>query len=97
MEQEKIQRFLTDLGDDPDAIAAYLEGQGIKGELGNPYECPISILLNRTFPNIIGFGVTQRSWSLYSGGMMSSPHPPGVAHLIRRFDNGEYPSLIAPR
>jgi hypothetical protein len=84
----------------PDAIAWELEAQGIKAIQNNAYFCAIAQYLGNTSYSaapghyIPAVSVTQaRVICLDEAALVRTP--PLIAEFITRFDQGEYPALVA--
>jgi len=85
---EKLERLCADLGDSPDAIAAFLEGQGIKGFRMSAFQCPVAIYLSRATGVRIGVA------SYIGENERNDIVPPGpVSKFVQAFDVGYYPQL----
>lgn len=90
---EKIMSTIAQLGTTPDEIAAFLEGQGIKGVPESAYNCPVATYLNQIFPeNCIGVR-TYASALTVDGLHEEIEHPTAVKAFISRFDCGDYRNL----
>ena len=94
---DKLTRLLADLGDSPDAVAAFLEGQGVTGCRMQATHCPVAEYLKRAtghrrvavdMASVITLGERGDL-----GAHALTPVP--VSDFIERFDRGLFPALIA--
>jgi len=82
-------------GKSPDDIADMVRKRGIKGRAGTTYGCPFAMMLNGAFTGnyIIGRKYIVRR----SGNVIDKVHTPAnIKAMVRKFDLGHYPELIAP-
>ena len=101
----KISDYLASLGDTPDAVAENLRKQNVKGVIGSKCSCPILNAVYQSCPDYwpglqivngkkIGdrwhYCATLDDWQIVDP---SLPQP--VMDFIGRFDQGEYPDLVA--
>lgn len=88
---DSLSDLLNGMGNTAPAIAAFLEGQGIRGVLKELYACPIAIYLrNQGCKNP---AVTRTSISTDT----ESVRPPNaVRRFILLFDAGDFPQLVSP-
>ena len=90
---DKALDLLRALGDTPDEIAAFLEGQGFKGVQYQPHNCPVSNYMKEA-----GFTGVVTTW----GGNFFSHEETCVQYrpagrFAQAFDQGKYPQLIKRR
>lgn len=97
MNNEQAIQLLTDLGSDTDQIARSLREQGIKGNMGRCYSCPIAQFLIK---NGAQYGACMVSGMIRfaSGGPDGEWNeafktPSAIASFIDSFDAGAYPEL----
>ena len=93
--QEKITSTLNDLGNTTDDIAAFLEGQGVKGQKLITNQCVLANYLQNVF-NLLVFVNDDGSGHIIlpnkSFIIFQLPEP--VRHFIHKFDTGWYPNLL---
>ena len=95
---DKVERLLQDLGDTPETVAAYLEGQGITGHRQHAFACPISRYLSRV-TGLAMVSATPATTALYGGdgrGPVIVLLPSPVRVFISQFDHGSYETLRTP-
>lgn len=106
--QEKLEQTLAQMGETPEEIAAFLEGQGIRSFRNDPWRCVVADHLTMTFGGTLPF-VTSRAILLYEPVEMEYTDPdveppigPPIAQVacseamrdfVRLFDRYEYPNL----
>lgn len=101
-EPKTLESVLTDLASkgDADAIAKYLEEQGIKGKRFRACDCPVANYLKRELDLDTAANVVTTGEYKSFVGEFSTNNPAPVANFIRTFDNAEartagYPQLDA--
>lgn len=97
----KMERILADMGDSPESIAAFLEGQGIKAIRKSSTTCAVAQYMNRTL--VINQGdmlsVDGRIVRIYrntESGLLivaDAVATQAIRNFIHNFDKGEYPQL----
>jgi hypothetical protein len=90
---EEIQKFLADLGDTPEAIAAKLEKEGYEGVTCDDTECVLANYLHDKFKK--SFSVNETRIVSLKEPLEEIPFGSPVSEFIERFDNEEFPKLIA--
>lgn len=99
---EKLNTLIVNLPNDPDLLAAYLEGQGCTGYIGLTTMCPLATYFKRNLPDVHEIGVgkkikvwaTPKDWGRHTPTELETP--PDVVVFIRRFDAKFYPNLERP-
>lgn len=102
---EKVKLLLINLGDDANQIAAFLEGQGIKGNRSSSFKCPIAEFLKQnlstevfveTTSTIIVEDYVKGNWNYIKVETLNRVyHSEAVRNFIKKFDKGAYPALEA--
>lgn len=98
----KINQALQSVGNTPDEIATFLEGQGVQGQLRNGNLCPMAVYLAKLFDAYeveVGMTLTKVTLAVehpddgtdYMEIQVSHPHP--VTLFVDAFDAGNYPNL----
>jgi hypothetical protein len=93
---DSLKHLLDGMGNTPDEIAAFLEGQGCVGDRGHTYRCPVATYVRRVTGRLavihtavvrVGDSETGRTveWT-------KTPNP--VRDFVARFDGGQYPNLL---
>lgn len=86
----KLERVLSDLGDSPETVASFLEGQGVKGRRYAPQRCPVAVYLQRVFPDV-GYLEVGPLWIPLGPARVNTPPP--IRRFIDAFDDGQFPAL----
>lgn len=88
---EQVVNQLAAVGN-ADAIAAFLEEQGIKGARSAAFRCPVANYVKRE----LGVERVTAYESIYAGepNTVEVRTPPSVFAFIEGFDNRQYPKLI---
>ena len=103
--QEKLELTLNNIGDTPDEIAAFLEGQGVKGYRGAAYVCVLANYLRSVFDLSTSVGREEVVLREQLEGRSASGHPnfrivarlrlPNhVKKFTTGFDSGNFPTLV---
>ncbi len=96
MSDHELAAYLDALPKEPDDLAALLRAKGIKGYRRNPCTCPLTCLLRQEWPQTCP--VVRHDWTWLAGTDKDAGRtitPPHLQAFIKRFDRGEYPSLVA--
>jgi len=102
----KISEYLRSLGDTPQAVAASLRAQRVKGKRKDPKFCPVVNGIYQAIPDywpgleVVGGvkgGVARYSACLHDIQIFDPVLPQAVQDFIGDFDLGEYPDLVAER
>ena len=91
--EARVLDLLSALGDEPDAIAASLEGLGIQGYRLDSKSCPLVNYLRR-------YGITSvvmHDRLVVAGLDEAILCPAKVKDFLRKFDLGLYPKLMLER
>lgn len=94
---DSLQSLINSLPDTADGIAAYLEGQGIKGLQGLSGVCPLATLMRRNgfqFPKVAA-DIRNNDMRSLDGVCEVVEHTPATYAFMRRFDVGLFPQLDA--
>jgi len=73
-------------------IAVFLIGEGIKGELNEPYYCPLAVWLSKVTGERINVGLTL---AVYANSYNSYDLPDNVMSFRIQFDQGHWPALVS--
>ena len=100
--QEKLEHTLRNLGDTPDEIAAFLEGQGIKGQRHHASGCVLAVYLHKVFDMSVSVGysamlhTTIKKLDINFGYKPEAicPLPSSTRLFVLKFDDGKYPNLV---
>jgi hypothetical protein len=93
---DELVVLLGTLGDTSDQIAAAFVAKGIKGETGSAYRCPVAKwLIAETGCREAEVDQADVCVRRDGGGSLWVTPPEPVADFIVRFDEGDYPDLIA--
>lgn len=94
--ERKLQLHLASLGDSADDIAAFLEGQGVRGRPRTRSLCPIATHLRDVFGYTACVSCQTISLSSTTGLHALVGTPKAVSGFISAFDGGAYPALATP-
>lgn len=103
-----VSEYLKSLGETPDAVAASLRAQGIKGKKGSRCLCPILNGIYKACPDywsglqiVNGSKDKDGNWhycATLNDAQIMDPHlPQPVMNFIGNFDEGKYPDLEATK
>lgn len=102
--EAKLERVLADMGDSSESIAAFLEGQCIKGFKKKSATCAVAVYLDKAlgleanYSVLVGIRVSVSElvagWRAYKEVSILTPDP--VYAFTEDFDNGKYPNLVDP-
>ena len=94
---DNLENDLRVLGNSEVEIAGNLRALDIKGEIGKPYNCPISVFLKSKgygFPSVRLNNIFVSSGPGGNKTFDSMETPYTIKNFVKLFDDGEYPELI---
>lgn len=90
--REKVSKAIDALPKDAECIAAFFKKTGVRGKVGSTPSCPIARYVKKE-AGLKHVSVNGQRIA-FSGEQVATPLWCGF--FISKFDNGQYPDLIAP-